>query len=234
MYVPRRYRRKLLFPPGLLALGFLLLLGSMRVARDQRLRPQHVLQLNMISLHPDKSLPKQLLYPSKQEIEKLRRWDDLMLTGNTVRDSLTLLEAYRLISIYQQDILNEKGLRIYFHSLVCYRSLVKTLDIMALNGMKKYWFDMRHDPIMFYAITSNPEFSTDKILPCGSSLGYCWVPSEPIVSLSFWQWLDKWATSLREPATWQPLADPTWRNSLYIFLLLSLISVWKMARSSFY
>lgn len=230
MYFPRRYRRKLLFPPGLLALTFLLLLGCMQIAKDSRLKPRGIMQLNMISLHPDKSLPNQLLYPSKREIEKLRRWDDLTLTGNTVRDSLTLLEANNLISNYQQDILHEKGLRISFHNRARYRSIVKTLDIMTLNGMKKYWFDMRHDPIIFYAITSNPQSSVGNLPPCGGVVDYCWVPSEPVISLSFWQWLDKWATSLREPETWQPLADPLWRNSLYLFLLLALISIWKIAK----
>ena len=47
-YLPRRHCRRLLFPPGLLALAGLLWLGCVYITQNVRLKPFPVLQLTMI------------------------------------------------------------------------------------------------------------------------------------------------------------------------------------------
>jgi len=234
MYFPRRYRRKLLFPPGLLALAFLLLLGCMQIAQDSRLKPRTIMQLNIPVLFSGRPLPEFLRnwfpYLPKKQIEKFREWDNLKITGNILHDSLSLLTTDKLVKAYLLDTLHARGLRIQFSNQAQYKSLVRALDVMAINNMKKYWLDIQHTPTTLYVFTDKigtRRYAKFTCLLCNDVLPY---RSETPQPLSFWRWLDKWATSFHEPETWQPLADPAWRNSLYLLLLLALISVWKIAK----
>ncbi|MGI4736024.1 MAG: hypothetical protein ACRYG7_12685 [Janthinobacterium lividum] len=54
MFLPRRHYRRLLLPPGWVALGFLLLLGCLALlSHRQQLRLENVLQLTMPRLTLD-------------------------------------------------------------------------------------------------------------------------------------------------------------------------------------
>lgn len=234
MYFPRRYRRKLLLPPGLLALGFLLLLGCMRIAPDSRLKPYGVIQLNMPALFPEQSVPSYmkewLPYQSQNYIDKFRDWDVVQLTGNLLHDSLSLIQAETLITDYQHDTLHARGLRIQLYSKTRYTSLVRAIDLMYIHNMKKFWLDIQHHPTTLYVFTD--KLTLANAVPIASVCGGGIRIPALLEPLPFWQWLENWVTAFQAPKTWQPLADPAWRNSLYLLLLLSLVSIWKMARPS--
>ncbi|MBC6988652.1 hypothetical protein [Hymenobacter sp. BT491] len=234
MHTLRRHRRKLLFPPGLLALGFVLLLGCMQIAKHSHLRRHSVMVITMPPLQP-RNFWDPTIYLPQENLNKFRKWDDMVVNGNHTHDSLALLAAYSLTSGYQQDTAHARGLRVYFTDKARYGSLVRLFDIMNINSMQKYWLDIRRAPTAFYAFTDRRSPYSDSvkrskdslpIISCGRS-DYHFTPKP----LSIWDRFDNWTNSFWELATWQPLYDSAWRISIYLLLLIAAVSVWKMVKS---
>jgi len=166
MYLPHRHRRKLFFPPGLLALAFLLLMGCMQIGKYPNLRPKAVMPLNLFPVYPHTEFAEYEntpFYLSKRQLERFCNWDELTLTGYWPHDSLTLVTANRTVADYQKYAMHRRGLRVRFSDKARYASLIGILNIMHIHNMKKYWFDLHHTPVTFYVyVEKSSSFSTHR------------------------------------------------------------------------
>lgn len=236
MYALRRHRRPLLFPPGLLALGFLLLLGCGVVSQQAGQRRNfRVLQLTMPALVPD-SLDLRLdsqKYMPPAELERYRPWQTITLTSNTWQDYFSLRQAQAVAQALHTDPAHDRGLRIRFAERATYASLVRSIDCFQVTGIRKYWLDMRQEPTTLYTFTSKPRpipIEVEQGWECGGVLllKYDVPPSAPALTpseqlLAFW-------SALLAPGTWAPLFHPEWRTSLYLLLFLSVLSFSRLFR----
>ncbi|MBC6611829.1 hypothetical protein H8B15_12915 [Hymenobacter sp. BT507] len=224
MYFPRRYRRKLFFPPGLLALAFLLLMGCMWVSRDVRLKPKYVIELNMPPPYPtnDPGINPPPYSLSKDKLERFRKWDNFIVTGNKLQDSISLSFASKIALQYQIDTLQEKGMRIILQPKSKYVSMITILDIMKKSNIKKYWFDIFHSPTTFYAITEKyvPTSITEKsyMFICGTSDHIEIINYSEEAKESFLSRLKQFIL---------PFFISPWRNSLFLLFLIGIVSMWK-------
>lgn len=170
MYLPRRHHRRLLLPPGWVALGFLLLLGCRALlAHRRRMLPKNVLLLSMpplksngvkesLSLCGDTTQSFYFSYEGCLALttaEVNGRWHDLSLRGNAT-DSLKLLAAVAAIRAIKADTGHAGGVRIHFYASVAYQNLVCLLDSVNRLQLKASWLDIRRSPAVFYAIVHGP------------------------------------------------------------------------------
>jgi len=90
MLIPRRVRRRLLLPPGWVALGFLLLLGCQALRPWQRqLRPMRVMTLTMPALRISELAPwNKFVYQLPRQLNLLRPWHDVEFQGNELLNFL--------------------------------------------------------------------------------------------------------------------------------------------------
>jgi hypothetical protein len=170
MVLPRRCHRRLLLPPGWLALGFLLLLGCWALLTHRRqILPKNILQLSMpplksngvkesISICGDTTKSFYFSYAGLQAqatAEVNGRWHDLVLRGNPT-DSLKLLDAVAAIRAMKADTSHAGGMRIHFYPGVAYRNLVCLVDSVNNLRLRFFWLDIRLSPAVFYAIVPAP------------------------------------------------------------------------------
>ncbi|WP_201980073.1 hypothetical protein [Hymenobacter rubidus] len=160
LYLPRRHRRKLLLPPGLLALTGLLWLGSVAIRSwREKLRRKAVVQLTMPP-RPDSdtifhtsSFSNPLRIPFLySQLYKLYKWREVEFNGNAAHDSLSALLISQNIQAMRADTIPNCGIRVVFTSKVSYKGWVKLIDLMTLNDQKKYLFDMYHGPLTLYVL----------------------------------------------------------------------------------
>ncbi|UOQ55583.1 hypothetical protein [Hymenobacter cellulosivorans] len=233
MYALRRHRRQLLFPPGLLALAFLLLLGCWVVGRQAEWLKQHyVLEVTAMPLAADQALSNLApeLYQTPAELENFRPWQTVHLTGNAQQDALATSRAKYIARQLRAAPDQDQGLRIRFADATDYKSLVQLIDYIRVLGLQKYFLDSRQGMVTLYAFTSKPQLGTYyshdlKFVPF--SPGPCLLPEAPA---PFWSWLGDYLSKLFSPDTYQPLLLPDWRHSLYLLLLLGLISFGRLFR----
>ena len=111
LYMPRRHRRKLLLPPGLLALAFLLLVGCGVLAPIVKERTKAVLQATFPNSHSTANIYS----PTTKQLEDRRSWVDFKITGNKLFDRYNWQQAQQRVkaSVNNPDTL--KGTRISFH-----------------------------------------------------------------------------------------------------------------------
>ncbi|UOQ67545.1 hypothetical protein [Hymenobacter volaticus] len=232
LYLPRRHRRPLLFPPGLLALAWLLWLGCVTLPRMRGMeKPQVVVHLTMPPVHAADSSPYPIvklgwvaLYSSPFEIEKFRPWQTLAFSGNLWADYFTYKQTETNIIKLHNAANQAKGLRIRFASQAPYRALVCTLDLLNQYEITKYWVDIWHSPTTLYAFTSVPnkiKSSPPELMPCG---GNRYIEPPTIISHN----LPTWITSLVEPNILNE--SFYWRNSTILLLLLASTSVIRLYR----
>ena len=176
MIVPRRVRRRLLLPPGWVALGFLLLLGCWQLRFwERQLRQVRVLQLTMPALKPKKSELQlfgrkfekeyKIMYMSPTQLSAFRNWYDTELKGNEINDFLNAATTESAVRKIIADINHANGVRIRFLPGATYANLVEALTIMNRTDQKKYWLDIRHQPTTLYAITVRQEPSRNTVAP---------------------------------------------------------------------
>ncbi|WP_324671556.1 hypothetical protein [Hymenobacter sp. GOD-10R] len=156
MYFPRRYRRKLLFPPGLLALSVLLLLGCMRIAKDQRFRPQYVLQFSTM-LNCDKNysildngLISRWCY-TQQELGALRIWRDYSFTSNAFSNWWIIQASQQHLDKLQRFPNSVDGIRFCFGSDAFYGNVIQVLDMLTKQKKDRYIVDNRGKMLTIYA-----------------------------------------------------------------------------------
>lgn len=218
MLVLRRVRRRLLLPPGWVALGFLLLLGC------QALRPWvgqvrlwNVIQITMPALRPDKwnRIPQQ----SPWQLNRLRTWHTIEFRGRKSSDSLSAVVIESATQKIIADYRHAGGVRVRFLPGATYANLIRVLDIMNYAGQKKYWLDIHHQPITLYAITEKSlAIAPPKCLPCDDAIRS---PSTPAAQVfqqlltEFWQRIES-------------LKERVWRQSLLLLLVISSLSLWRL------
>ncbi|TGE25280.1 hypothetical protein E5K00_08845 [Hymenobacter aquaticus] len=232
LYPIRRYRRPLLFPPGLLALAFLLLLGCWVINRNtERWQTRYALRLTMPQLtykaYPITGIHFFAPYNSRLELERFRPWQTITFSGNIWQDYFSLHEARLRTQQLQEYPSQNVGLRIQFTDHATYSDLIQMLDQVQGLALKHYWLDILYKPTTLFVFGVNPQSSATEtgIFSCDNEI----VPDayEP---LSFWKWLGNYFTQSHILSTWAPLLQPDWRNSLYMLLLLALVSVGRLLR----
>ncbi len=226
MLVPRRVRRRLLLPPGWVALGFVLLLGCQALRPwERQVRLWNVLQVTMLKrkLEPSdlKAFGKEYRLPYKSAIElnRARPWHTIEFSGNALADSLSAVTTETAIRTILTDIDCAGGVRVRFLPGATYANLVKVLNIMSYTGQKRYWLDIRHKPTTLYAITNKSRAAgSDGCLLCGDVLIS---PPAPVVH-TFQQLLAEF---------WQRveiLGEHVWRQPLLLLLVISSLGLWRL------
>ena len=173
LHLPRRYRRRLLLPPGLVALAGLLLLGCLALRPwQERLKQRSVIELTM----PPRPI-SDLVRPNVQEMgftdciwpqengpepryslmPHYRRWFTLTLGQNRQADSLAMRKLKALLHrAGKRPNWGSSGLRIFFSPKTHYSSVVEVLGLMNQFCVGQYFLDIYHMPVTFYALTIKP------------------------------------------------------------------------------
>ncbi|RFP65884.1 hypothetical protein D0N36_06685 [Hymenobacter lapidiphilus] len=216
--LPRRHRRRLLLPPGLPALAWLLWLGCVAVPQVRGVRPQHVMEVNFPPLH--KNLWSYSVDASLQEIAAFRPWQTLAVTGNLFEDYFALRNAQAVFRHLEADPNHNRGLQVRIGQHASYSSLIQLLDWCNVYNMKQYWIDIQHEPYALYVFTSKPE-QTDKKFPDLYNLVMC----DSIVEYG----------SEHNPTSWLgselvQLWTHDWRNSVLLLLLIGAASAYRLGR----
>lgn len=208
--LPRRFRRRLLLPPGWVALGSLLLLGCLLLrAQERRLRPANIVQLNLPRYHPT---VQQLAFyrlgsdgraeyspftdtggaQATAHLAQLRPWRSFALRGQPTADSLQLLAAETAVQTIQADTSHAGGIRVRLSAGVTYRKLIALLDMVNRRQVSRYWLDTRRRPTTLYIITPKYIRHEDEKCP----LFYCINCQE---SRKLPPTLSQYLASLRQP-----------------------------------
>ena len=167
-YLPRRHRRRLLLPPGLVALAGLLLLGCLALRPwQERLRRKVVIELNMMPqpvsdvLWPRLDLFSNCSWPKangpmlrSSNLVHFRKWTTLKFGPNQVKNALVAGQMDAILhSIGPNPNWKNNGLKICFGPGAEYSSMIKTLDLMSRYRVSQYFIDIYHTPIALYAFT---------------------------------------------------------------------------------
>ncbi len=232
MYAPRRYSRRLLLPPGWVALGFLLLLGCQALlAHRRQLRQYGAIQLTMPV--PEKMAVKYptyygiALFPSLwSRIKRETRWDNINLNGGKLNDFVNDVVTANAVQAVRIDTAHARGVRIYFRPGTTYRNLVSVLDLMNRLEHPRYWLDIEHSHTVFYVVNKKaikPVTQVGEVVSY-SALGCC-VRMEkyepPILAPSFWQIAQRDFVSI-----WQQ----PWRLIAILIAALATLSIYRLAR----
>ncbi|RZJ86791.1 MAG: hypothetical protein EOO60_13005 [Hymenobacter sp.] len=222
MYAPRRHVRRLLLPPGWVALGFLLLLGCQALLTHRRqLQPYSVMQLAMLPLQPDKAISRRVpVYGSITELNKFRPWRDAEFTGTSIKDFINAASAETAIEAIKADTGQAGGVRIRFGQHATYSNLIRVLDMMNYLNQKIYWLDIRHNPTTLYAITNKYVPIKSSAFPALGCLLYndVFLPSPPAPT---WRQL-----LIKEIAgIWQQ----AWRLTTLLFIVIIVLSIYRLA-----
>jgi hypothetical protein len=219
MFLPRRRQRRLLLPPGWLALGFLLLLGCLALLTHERqLKQPTVIQLTMPPLKPDKS-DIWLTAPAYKPVDKLnvlRPWHDTDFVGTPLNDFVNAKATQIAIRAINADSSHAGGVRIRLQQGATYGNLVNALDIMNIENQKKYWLDIRHQPITLYAVTDKalpPDSVHQQMFVCGTRDYEIPAPAEVL--------------SLKQLV--ESLWQHAWRPSVLLLAALSNLSIYRLS-----
>lgn len=232
----RRFRRPLLFPPGLLALAWLLCLGCVALPRMPGLQPQYVLSTtfptyNQCNLPPsefeiDHQTPPWCL--SKQEL--FRQWQTIEVSGAKWSDYFNYQLANIVVQGYKAVPDQDAGLRIRLSTNATHGQVVGLLSWVHSTNHKKYWLDIQHTPATLYVITERPLLRPKPIAAVPLGLldnDEVYIPSTPsVANTDVWSKLNELFVSVLS----SPLLSPDWRNPLLLLLLLGLLSAWRLRR----
>ena len=243
LYCPRRHRRKLLFPPGLLALACLLLLGCLRLGQDARLRPKAILKFYMPvspsrlhklnNLSAANSLNKPFIPPSrylsKDSLDKFRTWNDFKIDYDEFQNYINLITIDNITTQYKQDSLKENGLRVQFASNAKYKNLINLLNILDKNNIKKYWFDIYNDIPIFYAITIKSIPNSLKTNTINRNLNNSMIGILDNDMIEFHPKKPEVSSSQRFEECVLSAFNSPWRNPILLLLLISILSGYKIS-----
>ena len=160
MPVLRRHSRRLLLPPGWVALGFLLLIGCHVLLKNgTRLLPKNVVQLTMpvlekIAAEKCKNGDPYVYFFAKPlaSIKTATHWQDAAFIGKPYCDSVSKTRVEAMVLATQADFGHARGIRVHFGKGATYGNLVSLLDMMPRLNQKKYWLDIEHQPATFYVV----------------------------------------------------------------------------------
>lgn len=227
MFLPRRRQRRLLLPPGWMALGFLLLLGCLALLthRRQLLLP-NVMQMTIPPLQPSKAnswgVP---VYGTIAELNRFRPWHDADFMGTPISDFLATETIKIAIRTINADFSHAGGVRIRFQQQATYGNLVDVLDMMNVENQKKYWFDFRHQPFTLYVITDRrlpfkASSNGGEVFSCGGVFIQHF--EKPLPEFTFQQLLNE----LRQAAS--TLWQQDWQPSILLLAAISSLSFYRL------
>jgi hypothetical protein len=235
LYLPRRHRRHLLFPPGLLALAGLLWLGCVTVVR---IIPPKKTVLEFAAWPPkvcsvDSDVPAFVaeawrgspacLPPTA--LEKFRPWYTFWFVGSVFSDYFALQNTRFVARDLEQNSDLDQGFRVNFAPEATYDNLVQVLDLFNQENVRKSWVDFYHLPVTIYSYTEKPlkkplleeqNYSSGdfRCLLCDDVMPYIPTTSEVI---------KRWLTE-----SWGAIRSPVWRNTWLLLLLLTTLSAWRL------
>jgi hypothetical protein len=233
-HLPRRHRRKLLFPPGLLALAGLLWLGCVVVGSwQEQLSRKVVVQLTMpprptsdtIFVHMPRAYlrePEMIPFLYSQ-LFTLYSWQNIELNGRSVNDSISVSSISKAIKQIRTDTIPNCGIRIRLTSKVRYKTFIQLLDQMELNNQKKYLFDMYHGPFALYVLVDKytPQTPIEPALPiepvflCGTNSHVIPIP-RPSTVINRWELL---------------FQTTEWRWPLWLLVVMTILANWRIVRA---
>jgi len=163
-YLPRRYRRRLLLPPGFLALTGLLLLGCLALESrlEESRRPITAMELAVLPrtrsnsdlIWPPLSELDNCVWPKKNEpmlrysnLSHYRNWSTLEFSQGQNSDTLTIHQLKKILQeLHPSGNWRNNGLRIYFGPHAHYDTLVTVLDLLG-RYKSQYFSDFRFTPV---------------------------------------------------------------------------------------
>ena len=218
-YLPRRYRRRLLFPPGLLALAGLLWLGCVALGPWQEaLKVRSVLQLTMpmMASATPAGLPPPPPPLTQIEFNKMLPWHDAYFDNNSLVNENKRIWIANAVHNMMSDTKTGSGVRIEFMVNSHYKDLVYAINLMNEENVRRWFIDIRQAPVVLYAFTedndsqklyrSSEEYS---VPPCG---GMTILPKNrppEYMSPSYTTRFENWITTLWNPS----LANSPFYNS---------------------
>ncbi len=231
MYVPRRHSRRLLLPPGWVALGFLLLLGCQALlAHRRQISVYHKLELAMPI--PENMAAKTYHAPYVKaftkplaDIKPATRWNIINLNGRKLHDFVNSALIATAMQGIDADATQAAGVKICFQTGATYGNVVAMLDLMNRLSYPRYWLDIEHQPTAFYAVNSQAvkpikEGPTLKYLPfCISPVSEEYEP--PVPTPSSWQIAQQNFDNL-----WQQ----NWRPVALLIAAIAALSFYRLAR----
>lgn len=226
MLVPRRVRRRLLLPPGWVALGFLLLLGCQALLRrGHELQAKNIMQLLVPPLNPREEV-KQFwgpVYSSIEEIENFRPWKNIDFRGLNNAYDLQMSEA--LLRAMKADTAYSRGVRIHFTPQMKYVNFMDVLDVLYQLNLR-YWVDSQQTGITIYALTTHLTLKerADLAADCRGGSGGDLIEVIPLTTAQI-------IAALQQP-DWQPLSAIT--GSMIILLITAGFGIVLIAFGSKY
>ncbi|AWM31322.1 hypothetical protein [Hymenobacter nivis] len=231
LYLPRRHRRPLLFPPGLLALAGLLWLGCVALGPwQERLKVPSVIQLTMFPLHvsPNSFWAGNPLLLSVQKRNVFRPWRNALFTGNSQTDSTEQIFVIKQVRYILADSSHDGGVRIRFAPTARYKELVFIFDLMNRENVRQYWLDVVHTPAILYAFTKKykpVKYEHFPCLLCNDVIPYAPPPPTPA---PFWVRFDNWVTDFWHLTWLRPLLQPEWRASVWLLAAIVALGGWRV------
>ncbi|MCC3155481.1 hypothetical protein Q3A66_20665 [Hymenobacter sp. BT770] len=234
LYLPRRYRRKLLFPPGLLALAGLLWLGCEVVGKHwDRLKLRSVMQITMppLQIKPDSPFygaASPVSMPA-HKLESFRPWHFVCFTGPAGHDLQTQQKLILNVRNIVADSGKAGGVRITFAPTAHYKDLVFVIDLMNRENVKKYWLDFKHKPTTLFAYTDvRPRHGGDVQFICGTR--YIPMP-EPSPPSAFETYSDELMAGFKHPTSLKTLIPTPWSVPVLLLIIIAAIGTWRIGRS---
>ncbi len=235
-YLPRRCRRHLLFPPGLLALAGLLWLGCVALGPWRNgLKLRSVMQLTMPVLASSPAEAKTCLFcaPSVSKIRSMGPWRNTYLTGIFSSNTCEQAQITNNVRAMMADSEHRGRVSVQFAPTTHYKDLIFVLDLVSKEGVSRYWLDIYNKPVTFYAFTEIHErrrpanFNSNSVtwyfdgqMHHGSRMG-CIVTEDVIPSMphSIPFWYFAWL---------QLLLQPEWRASVWLLAAIVALSGWQI------
>ncbi|MDU0371409.1 hypothetical protein ACFPAF_13455 [Hymenobacter endophyticus] len=221
LYLPRRHRRHLLFPPGLLALAGLLWLGCVAVPRMQGTTIHSVIECAVITEYDTSTAIAQDFSEkwctAESKLFSTNRFSNsksIVLTGYKLSDFFALQTIYSTINhMYSKPNISQK-LQISFTLNARYENLIRVIDWCNTHNLNKHWISLRHTPTTLYVISESAYSG----------------PQPPELQPAFCGTNDYHAS--QNLATTDVLHHliSNWRNTTLLLLFLTALSAWKLRR----
>jgi hypothetical protein len=230
MHILRRHCRPLLFPPGLLALAFLLLLGCGVIRQHAKsLKRSYVLSVEASSPTPlhlfsPLFIPRKPAQMTPEEVAQFRRWQTITFTGSTWPDYFSVRQVQSATRHLRDDFDYDSGLRILFTPHANLNKIAQVLSCFYQVGGNKYWLDASQESLSLFMLFPKPEQELKKQaqLPVfefeEGFLDGDFIPS-PAPAVSQWQLITQYSE-----LHLLLLLSPEWRTALSLLGLLAVVS----------
>lgn len=232
MHAPRRHTRRLLLPPGWVALGFLLLLGCQALlAHRRQMQVEYKLELAMPI--PEKMASEFNFSPHIRpftkplaDVKPTTHWHTINFNGGKLNDFASGAMVATAMRSIEKESTHAAGIKVCFQQGATYSSLVATLDLMNQLSHPRYWLDIEHQPTAFYAVNGQAIKIIREAVPAPRYLPFCISPlpenyEPPVPIPSFWQIAQQNFANL-----WQQ----PWRLSAILIAAVAALGFYRLAR----